>query len=135
MASGVTSNFLLQGYAYSLEHCGLLLRDANILYRSGSYPSTVVLAAFAIEELGRSTILLKSWQQVLAGENIMLAEVRNRCKDQRAHQTKQEAGMLSIVLTGDDDPEFGKWLRIRMEANPQSAEWKAGGRGACTNTR
>jgi AbiV family abortive infection protein len=77
------------------------------------------LAEFAIEELGRSTILLKSWRQVLTGENITLEEVRKRCSNQRAHQTKQEAGMLSIVLTGDDDPEFGKWLRIKMGATRQ----------------
>ncbi len=38
---------LLKGTFYALEQCGLLLRDANILYRSGSYASTIVLAAFS----------------------------------------------------------------------------------------
>ncbi len=38
---------LLKGTFCALEQCGLLLRDTNILYRSGSYPSTVVLTAFA----------------------------------------------------------------------------------------
>jgi AbiV len=49
----VTPKYLLQGSAYALEQCGLLLRDANLLYRSGSYASAVALAVFAQEELGR----------------------------------------------------------------------------------
>jgi hypothetical protein len=42
-----------------------------------------------------------------------------------AHHTKQEAGLLSITLNGDEDqPELGKWLRVRMSADRQSAEWR-----------
>ena len=126
MASYVTSSkFLLEGYVYALEQCGFLLRDANLLYRNRSYAHTVVLAAFAFEELGRSTIYLASWQQALAGANITLEETQKLCSDRHAHNRKQEMGMLSIVLTGEDDPEFGKWLRVKMEAEPRSAEWQA----------
>jgi AbiV family abortive infection protein len=123
MGSAVTPEFLVQGYAYALEQCGLLLRDANVLYRSRAYPSTVVLTAFAVEELGRSTIMLRLWRRALDSEEITLPEIRKCCSDQGAHHTKQEAGMLSITLNGDEDqPELGKWLRIRMTADPQSAE-------------
>lgn len=124
MVSYVTERFLLKGYAYALEQCGCCLRDANILYGSGSYANTVALAAFAFEELGRSTICLASWRNVLAGANITLEEMKKRCSDPHAHNRKQQAGMLSIVLTGEDDPEFGKWLRIKMEADRQSPEWQ-----------
>lgn len=65
----VTSQFILQGAAYALEQCGLL-RDANILYRNGSYASAVVLTAFAREELGRYRILLDLWRRASAGEAI-----------------------------------------------------------------
>jgi len=58
----VTPQFIMQGAAYALEQCGRLLRDANALYRSGSYASAVVLTAFAREELGRYRILLDLWQ-------------------------------------------------------------------------
>src|SRR5262249_43047922 len=43
---------LLEGAAYALEQCGLLLRDADPLYQSGSYASVIALAAFAQEEKG-----------------------------------------------------------------------------------
>jgi AbiV family abortive infection protein len=125
MGSAITPKSLLHGYAYALEQCGLLLRDANILYRCRSHASTVVLTAFAVEELGRSTILLKLRRRALAGEKITLQELRKCCSDRGAHHTKQEAGMLSITLNGDEDqPELEKWLRIRMSVDRQSVEWQ-----------
>ena len=45
----LTPQYILQGYAYALEQCGQLLRDANVLYRNQSYASALVLAAFAQE--------------------------------------------------------------------------------------
>jgi hypothetical protein len=56
--TGVTPEFLLRGAGYALQQCGLLLRDASLLYRSDSYSSAVVLAAFAREELGKWMMLL-----------------------------------------------------------------------------
>ena len=72
MASAVTPQFLLEGAAYALQQCGLLLRDTNMLYRAGSYASCVVLTAFAQEELGRSTTLrnLRREVLILEGKNI-----------------------------------------------------------------
>jgi AbiV family abortive infection protein len=48
----VSPQHLLHGAVYALEQCGVLLRDANVLYRSESYANAVVLARFAQEELG-----------------------------------------------------------------------------------
>jgi hypothetical protein len=39
MPASVTPEYLLEDAAYALEQCGLLLRDANLLYQSGSYAS------------------------------------------------------------------------------------------------
>src|SRR5258708_17629737 len=113
---------LLKGAAYALEQCGLLLRDANILYRNGSYASAVVLTAYAREELGRSRILFNRWRQASAsGETFTLPEIREACED---HVTKQRAGMLSSTIMADRDSELGKILRAKMENNPQSPEWR-----------
>jgi AbiV family abortive infection protein len=117
MASPVTSQFLLEGFAYSLEQCGCLLRDANILYRNGSYASTVVLAAFAREELGRSTILLNLRRQVLDGKNVTKKEIKDCWKD---HVSKQRAGTLSTVLTDDKHRRFPALQRAKMEADFKS---------------
>jgi AbiV family abortive infection protein len=121
MSSSVTPRFLLEGAVYALEQCGLLLRDANILYRGGSYASAVVLAAFAREELGRFTTLFDMRRKVLTGSKLTIEEIQDHCDD---HVTKQKAGMLSYVFTADRDSGLGKLLRVRMESHPQSAEWK-----------
>jgi hypothetical protein len=46
MPEYVGTKSLLEGAVYALEQCGLLLRDANLLYQNGSYASAIVLAAF-----------------------------------------------------------------------------------------
>jgi AbiV family abortive infection protein len=89
MPSTITPQFLLEGAILALEQCGLLLHDANVLYRGGSYASAVVLTAFAREELGRYTILLDLRKEVLTGKEFTIEEIQDRCDD---HVTKQQAG-------------------------------------------
>lgn len=95
MSSPVTPQYLLEGAVYALEQCGLLLRDANILYRSGSYANTVVLAAFAREELGRYRILSDMRSEAFGGNIFTLKDIKTRCNN---HEIKQRAGMLITVI-------------------------------------
>jgi AbiV family abortive infection protein len=103
----------------ALEQCGLLLRDANHLYRLGSYATAIAVAAHAHEEIGRYNILLELWRRALAGEAFTVKEIRKSCSD---HEKKQTAGMLGITITGDQQSELGKLMRARMELPPQSPE-------------
>jgi AbiV family abortive infection protein len=122
MATTVTSQFLLEGAVYALEQCGLLLRNANLLYRNDSYASAVALAAFAREELGRWTILLDLRRKVLSGDNLTVKQIQEACAD---HVRKQDAGMKSIVTRTDRTSGLGKILTTRMTAPHGSAEQKA----------
>jgi AbiV family abortive infection protein len=115
------SDYLLKGTAYALEQCGLLLRDANILYRNGSYASAIVLTAFAREELGRSSILFNLWRRALGGETFTISEIRQACDD---HVTKQSAGMLSLTIRADRASGLGKLLQARVENHPRSLDWQ-----------
>jgi AbiV family abortive infection protein len=120
MGSSVTPQYLLEGAVYALEQCGLLLRDANLLYANGSYASAVALALFAQEELGRWRILLDLRKKVLAGEHLTIKEIHARCK---RHERKQEAGMLSFVMRVEDAPGggiFGTYLTVEHG----SEEWQ-----------
>jgi AbiV family abortive infection protein len=120
MPASVTPKYLLEGAAYALEQCGLLLRDANTLYRSGSYSSAVALALFAREELGRYRILLDLRKKVLGGYHLTTQEIRERCKH---HERKQEAGMLSFVMRITDTP-LGGILGTYLAVKYGSEEWK-----------
>ena len=120
--SSVSPRYLLEGAVYALEQCGLLLRDANLLYGSGSYASAVALTAFAREELGRWKILLDLRRKILAGERLTIEEVQNHCE---GHVRKQEAGMTSITMRADRDSGLGKLLQTRTSTTPGTEEWKA----------
>src|SRR5262249_15980322 len=122
MPASVSEKYLLQGAAYALEQCGLLLRDANLLYQSGSYASAVALAAFAQEELGRWKMLLDLRKKVVDGDHLTVEQIRTRCGD---HVRKQEAGQMSTVMRTDKDSGLGKLLQTRASAKPGSKERKA----------
>ncbi len=114
---------LLKGTFYALEQCGVLLRDANILYRNGSYASTIVLAAFGREELGRYRILLDLWRRSRDRKETFSADqIGKACDD---HVTKQQAGMLSVNVRADRDSGLGKILRAKMENHPHSEEYQS----------
>jgi hypothetical protein len=126
MPASVTPEYLLEGAAYALEQCGLLLRDANLLYQSGSYASAVALALFAREELGRYRILLDLRKQVLGGDHLTIQKIEKRCRD---HERKQEAGMLSFVMRVDTDTALGGLLGTYLNVKA----WERGmenGKGA-----
>ena len=99
----------------------MLLRDANILYRSGSYAGSVVLAAFAREELGRYRILSDMRSEAIGGTIFTLKDIKTRCN---SHEIKQRAGMLSMVIRTDRDSALGWLLQKRFEASPGTAQWK-----------
>jgi AbiV family abortive infection protein len=122
MSEYVSAEFLLEGAVYALEQCGLLLRDANLLYQNGSYASAVVLAAFAREELGRWAILIAIRLDVLGGARVTVENVQIQCAD---HLSRQKAGMLSLTISADRDSAYGRLLQTTMTASVGSTEWKA----------
>src|SRR6266436_3482455 len=108
MPESATPRYLLEGAAYALEQCGLLLRDGTLLHRNGSYANAVALAAFAREELGRWKILLNLRSEVLGGKTLTLKEIKARCDD---HVTKQKGGMLSITMRPAMDSGVGRLMQ------------------------
>jgi AbiV family abortive infection protein len=94
MPASVSPKYLIEGAAYALEQCGLLLRDANLLYQNGSYASAAAVALFAQEELGRYQILLELRKKVVDGGSVTIKEIQTRCGD---HVRKQEAGVMSSL--------------------------------------
>jgi len=66
---------------------GCYLRDANVLYRDGSYASAMVLGLFAQEELGRWSMLRDLRKKVLDGKHLTVKEIQDHCGESR-EQTK-----------------------------------------------
>jgi AbiV family abortive infection protein len=122
MTTQVSALYLLKGAVYALEQCGLLLRDANVLYRSGSYANAVVLAALAHEELGHWEILLGLRAKVLDGESVTLEQIQAHGQD---HSRKQEAGLVSLTLSAEQSTTVGRLMVTRMTAEHGSPEREA----------
>jgi AbiV family abortive infection protein len=120
--NSVSPQYLLEGAAYALEQCGLLLRDANLLYERRSYASAVTLAAFAQEELGRWKMLHDLRRKVIRGDSVTIKEIQTRCGD---HVRKQEAGGMSVVTRADIGTGVAKLHETLMTATPGSEEWKS----------
>ena len=121
-AASASPKYLLESAAYSLEQCGLLLRDANLLYQNGSYACAIALAAFAREELGRHSILLDLRRKVRRGGSVTIKDIQDACGD---HVRKQEAGALSTVTRTNNNTVLGKLHQTYSSAKPGSKEWKA----------
>jgi len=114
----VTEGCLLEGAAYSLEQCGLLLRDASTLYRAGSYATAVVLASLAREESGKWKMLIDLRKEVLKGKEVAVEDLQRMF---RSHEAKQAAGLASITMRGKDEEEK-KLLRDLIAAKPGTEE-------------
>jgi AbiV family abortive infection protein len=118
MSSQVSALYLLKGAVYALEQCGILLRDANVLYRNGSHANAIVLAALAHEELGHWQILLDLRAKALVGEAVTLERVRA----QEKHELKQKAGVRSLSFSADRDTALAWLFAVRMTAEHGSPE-------------
>jgi AbiV family abortive infection protein len=110
MSTPVSTQYLLEGAVYSIEHCGQLLRDAILLYRNDSYATAVAVALFAREELGQWDILLNLRREVVDGAILTIDDVRKRCNE---HVVKQQAGMMSLTMRADTGTTLGKLLQTR----------------------
>lgn len=110
--------YLLEGAWYATEQCGLLLRDAVLLYGGDRYGTAVGLAMFAREELGRARILLRLADEVRGGRPLTLEELENEVED---HVEKQTAAQLSVVYRGAPGSVLSD-LVARAHTNTPTAE-------------
>ena len=117
----VTAQFILVGSIYALEQCGILLRDAVVLYNNKAYSSAVVLAVFAREESGRYRILRELRKKVVNGEEVTIEDINRECKN---HVRKQEWGQLSTVQRGSGEEVLASLHRAKLDHHPQSQEYK-----------
>jgi AbiV family abortive infection protein len=95
---------LLHGAVYALEQAGHLLHDAVLLYQKGRYASSVALAVFAKEELGRFEILLEHYIRVMEnGQPISRASIVNKCDDHAEKLRRSDMGEIDFDSIGNPD--------------------------------
>jgi AbiV family abortive infection protein len=116
----ITASHLLEGSVYALEQCGLLLRDALCLYRSGSYSTAVALAALAREELGKSILLCNLRDRVLAGGSVTDKDLNNALRD---HEGKQKQAVQGFAFSEDDGSGLSAAVIELQKHTAATPEW------------
>jgi AbiV family abortive infection protein len=116
----VTPHFLLEGSIHALKQCGHLLESAGHLYNAGDYSSSVILAAFAREELGRFRILKDLHKRAVGnGETVSLDRLQKECED---HVNKQKWAQISVIQTVNEGEGLGKLIK-EYAKGPSSKEF------------
>ncbi len=77
----LTADFLLYGAFHAAHQSWHLLEDAVVLFRNKSYPVSLALSVFSLEEIGRAKFYLEQREVVLSGQPVttdMLTSRRTR---------------------------------------------------------
>ena len=75
---------------------GLLLHDSVLLCRNGKYASATAIALFAIEEIGRSRLLFRLWEEMVEkGRTFTVQAIRLKCGN---HVIKQTFGLDAPIV-------------------------------------
>ena len=117
----VASAVLLKGAWYALEQCGILLRDAVLLYRAQAYSSAVALAMTGREELGKHRMLLEEWRESQdIGKLPSVEAIQTASAD---HIDKQRRAVLGLTFIGDGRSALDAAIGAQTKHKPQDAEF------------
>lgn len=121
------ANEILRGACYAMDHAGNLLEDAHLLYRQRRWASSLMLAVFTIEEMGKAELLLARAIEAAANGPMAVERVREGLG---SHKAKLAAGRgpasvsAPVPFFGDPEqltPEEQAELERRLDDAQQSA--------------
>jgi AbiV family abortive infection protein len=124
----MTESKIIEGAYYAMDQAGQLLTDAVVLYNSKRWPSSLVLAVFSLEELGKSETLLDRAREASRTGPKRREDVMNGLA---LHRTKLKSGRGPLTITASisfwgDVPEPGTpeehEIERRLEESHQIAQ-------------
>jgi AbiV family abortive infection protein len=86
---------LAEGALRALEQAFRLADDAFLLFEKERWPTAVVLALFAREELGRYDLLAEAVRDTKAGKSVSASSIAKRCED---HVEKLRRGYVTTTI-------------------------------------
>ena len=105
---------ILEGAYYAMEQAGRLLTDAVSLYEQRRWPSSLVLAVFSMEELGKAETL---YRRALDAEETGAKSVEHVMSGQSHHATKLREGRGLLTI----DASVGFWGEPPDPDSPENA--------------
>jgi AbiV family abortive infection protein len=101
MNESLSEGFLLQGAFYAMEQAGHLLYDSILLFNRGRYASSLALASYSLEEMGRARLIMGNIFQVREGGIVTGRSLDRELKYGKragAHLRKLKRGQRSVSL-------------------------------------
>jgi len=86
---------LAEGALRALEQAFRLADDAFLLLEKERWPTAVVLALFAREELGRYALLAEVFRDARTGKAVSASDIAKRCED---HLEKMRRGFVTTTI-------------------------------------
>jgi AbiV family abortive infection protein len=123
----VSSDFLLRGGWYALEHAGRLVNEATVLFEAGSHSTAAGLALLSREELAKSRKLFALWMRAARGEQITRDQMLEDIDIGHVEKQRHGASTFSIpvdavtleVLKGERDVPLEEYDEVRRKLNAQ----------------
>jgi AbiV family abortive infection protein len=98
-----------------LEQAHRLIKSSVTLIKDGDYATSVVLSAFAHEEVGRYHILRKLRESVLTnGDEVSIEKINNDCNN---HRTRQKEGQGNTSISVAEDSKLGRAIDVITNPN------------------
>jgi AbiV family abortive infection protein len=115
----ISADALVRGAAYALEQAWFLLADAVLFFQNGRYPSSLVLATYCLEQLGRVDIYREKSARADEGGTVTLISMRRELSD---HLSKLYRAQIPVptgmffqgappVPGSDEERDLGERLR------------------------
>ena len=110
----LSADVLARGAIYAMEQAWNLLRDAVLLIQNKRYPSSLVLATFCLEQLGRAEIYRENAKHASAGKPVTLGSMRRALTDHLPKLLKAQIPVTASLVTFGDPPAPGSEAAIQL---------------------
>jgi AbiV family abortive infection protein len=110
----LSADVLARGTAYAMEQAWTLLRDAVLLIQDKRYASSLVLATFCLEQLGRAEIYRENAKQAFAGKPVTLVSMGRALTDHLPKLVKARIPVTASLVSFGDPPAPGSEAAVQL---------------------
>lgn len=129
----ITADALVRGTAYAMEQAWHLLRDAVLLIQQERYASSLVIATFCLEQLGRAEIYRKNAKRASEGKRVTLSSMNRDLIDHAAKLYEAQIPVTAALVTAGELPAPGSprggATRAALARHSKNPREKCSGKG------
>ena len=105
---------LAKGATYAMEQAWCLLRDAVLLIQNRRYASSLVVATFCLEQLGRAEIYRQNAKQAFSGKRVTPDSMGRALTDHLPNLIKAQIPVTASIAMCGEPPTPGSEAAIQL---------------------